>query len=103
MAAWARALAAGSADELRDRIDEAASLLAGVGNALPLDALFRIAAGSALRRGWDADAAMYLQRAVPLARQLDQPYHWMHVRGNIGLAALLRATPKPPTTRSAKS
>ncbi len=48
MAAWARALAAGSAEEWRARIDEAAPLLAGVGNAHNLNALYCIAADSAL-------------------------------------------------------
>jgi hypothetical protein len=89
MAAWARAKAARSADELRDRVDEAASLLEWVGNAYQLATLFHDAAGSSLGRGWDGDATAYLQRAVPLMRQLDQPYQWMLLRGNVGFAALL--------------
>ena len=89
MAAWARAKAARSADELRDRIDEAAPLLERVGNIHHLATLFQDAAGSALRRGWDGDATVYLQHAVPLIRQLDRPYEWMLLRGKIGLVALL--------------
>ena len=73
MAAWARALTAGSAEEWRARIDEAAPLLAGVGNAHNLNALYCLAVGSAWRRGCDAEAAMYLDRSIPLARHLQQP------------------------------
>jgi hypothetical protein len=60
-----------------------------VGNAYQLATLFHGAAGSSLRRGWDGDARVYLQRAVPLTRQLDHPYQWMLVCGNVGVAALL--------------
>ena len=90
MAAWARALAADSAEEWRARIDEAAPLLAGVGNAHHLNALYCIAVTSAWRRGCDAEAAMYLNRSIPLARHLQQPSHWLHALNHIGLAALLR-------------
>ena len=90
MAAWARALAAGSTEEWRARIDEAAPLLAGVGNAHGLHGLYCIAVMSAWRRGCDAEAAMYLDRSVPLARQLQQPSRWMCELNHIGLAALLR-------------
>jgi hypothetical protein len=89
MAAWARAATARSADELRDRVGEAASLLERVGNAYHSTTLFHMAAGLALRRRWDGDATVYLQRAVPLIRQLDQPYHSMLLRADLGLAAIL--------------
>ena len=89
MAAWARALAARSADELRERVDQAASRLERVGNAYHLATLFHNAAGTCAAQRRDGDATMYLQRAVPLVRQLDQPYQWMLLRGNVGLAALL--------------
>ena len=60
MAAWARAMAAGSADELRERIDEAAARCwHDVGNAYHLASLFRMRS-VAWRRGRDAEAAMYL-------------------------------------------
>jgi hypothetical protein len=89
MAAWARAKTARSADELRDRVDEAASLLEQVGNVYHSAALFDDAAGTSLGRGWDGDATAYLQQAVPLIRRLDQPYNWMLLCGKIGLAAFL--------------
>jgi predicted ATPase len=89
MAAWARATTARSADELRDRVDEAASLLGRAGNAYHSATLLHMAAGLSLRRGWDAEARAYLQGAVPLLRQIDQPYHWMLMRGNVGVAAVL--------------
>ena len=54
-----------------------------------LATLFNDAAGTSLGTGWDGDATVYLQRAVPLIRQLDHPYYWMLLRGKIGLAALL--------------
>jgi hypothetical protein len=53
-----------------------------------LATLFHGAAGSSLRRGWDGDATVYLQRAVPLMRQIDHPYQWMLLCGNVGIAAL---------------
>ena len=90
MAAWARAIAADSAEEWRARTDEAAPLLAAVGNTYHLNALYRIAVTSAWRRGCDAEAAMYLDRTIPLARQQQQPSHWLHALNHIGLAALLR-------------
>ena len=87
IAAEARAMAAGSPDELRERVEQAASLLERVGNAHQLAGVFTYAAGAALGCGRDGDAAVYLQRALPLARELDQRSTWL--RGNVGLAALL--------------
>jgi hypothetical protein len=37
-----------------------------------------------------ADAGALAERAVPIARRLDNPYVWMILQGNIGLAALLQ-------------
>ena len=71
MAAGMRAMAASNADELRERVDRAASLLERVGNAYQLASLFTFAAGSALGCGRDHDAAEYLERALPRAR--DRP------------------------------
>ena len=68
---------------------EAASLLQQVGNVYHSAALFDDAAATSPGRGWDGDARVYLQRAVPLIRRLDQPYNWMLSGGRIGLAALL--------------
>jgi predicted ATPase/DNA-binding SARP family transcriptional activator len=92
MAAGARAMAAGSADQLRERVEQAAPLLERVGNANQLAGLFNFAASSALGCGSDADAAVYLQRALPLARELDHHSTWLH--GNVGLAALLARDPQ---------
>ena len=39
--------------------------------------------------GSDRDAKELLERAIPIARQLDDPPMWMLLRGNLGLAALL--------------
>ena len=33
---------------------------------------------------------MYLERSIPVARQLQQPSQWLHTLNHIGLAALLR-------------
>ena len=90
MAAWARAFAAGSPEEWRARIDEAAPLLAGVGNEHSLNALYCIAITSAWRRGCDAEAARYLDRKIPLTRNVQQPSRWLNTLSHIGLAALLR-------------
>ena len=73
MAAWARAMAARSADELRERVDQAASLLERVGQRVPVGGPVhvrrRLGVGQRLRC---ATRPMYLQRALPLARELDQ-------------------------------
>jgi hypothetical protein len=90
MAAWARALAAGDADELRERVEAAASLLADVGNAYHLATLFT----NAVSLAWDsdayADADAYLARAVPLVRSVDQPFIWLCLGGDVAVAALLK-------------
>jgi predicted ATPase/DNA-binding SARP family transcriptional activator len=90
MAAWARAFAAGSTEEWHARIDEAAPLLASVGNVHNLHGLYCIAADSALQKGCDAEAVTYLDRCISLARDLQQPSHALHALNQIGLAALLR-------------
>jgi hypothetical protein len=89
MAAWARAHAAGSAVELRDRVDQAALLLEKAGNVDRLADVFHNAAYRALCYGCDRDANEFVDRATPLVRELDHPYDWMLLRGKAGLAALL--------------
>ena len=89
MAAHASATAAGSAAELRDRVDKAASLLEAVGNVYHLADLFHMATYRALVHGCDRDASEFADRATPLVRELNQPYLWMLLRGKAGLAALL--------------
>jgi hypothetical protein len=88
MAAWARTMAADSDRELRERIDEAASRLADVGNGYHLATLYMNAVTSAWLRGSDAEAARYLEPAVALARRLGQRYVWLCVVSATGLVAL---------------
>jgi predicted ATPase/DNA-binding SARP family transcriptional activator len=90
MAAWARAMTADDADELHERVEAAASLLADVGNGYHLASLFTNAVSLAWERGCDADADTYLARAVPLVRCLDQPFLWMCLLGDVAVAALLK-------------
>jgi predicted ATPase/DNA-binding SARP family transcriptional activator len=89
MAAFSSAMAARSAAELRERVDRAASLLEGVGNVYQLAFVFAAAAYGALCYGSDHDASHFVRRAIPITRELDNPYLWMLLRGNVGLAALL--------------
>jgi len=89
VAAEVRALAAGSADELREHVDRAAALLDKAGNVYILAELLSAAAYQALRLRSDRDARQFVERAIPLARELDNPYGWMTLQGNYGLAALL--------------
>jgi hypothetical protein len=89
MAALSRAMAASSAAELRERVGRAASLLEEVGNVYHLADLLSSAAYAALCQGSDRDAKEFVDRAIPIARELESPYTWMKLRGNFGLAALL--------------
>jgi predicted ATPase/class 3 adenylate cyclase len=89
MAAHAKAMAAPTIGELRERVDHAASLLDEVGNVYLLASLLASSAYRALGLGNDRDAAELLERAMPIARQLDDPAMWMLLRGNLGLAKLL--------------
>jgi hypothetical protein len=89
MAAFASAMAAGSAVELRERVDRAASLLEAVGNVYQLADLLASAAYGALYYGSDRDASDFVSRATPVTRELDNPFLWMFVCGNSALAALL--------------
>ena len=89
MAAHARAQAAATGAELRERVDRAASLLEAVGNAYHLADLFHMATYRALRNGCDRDARGFAERAAPLVREIDSPYLWMLFRAKAGQAALL--------------
>ena len=89
MAAKSRAECSENAAELRGRADRAASLLSEVGNVYFLNDLLSSAAYTALALGSDRDAGEFVRRAVPIAQELDDPYAWMMLRGNGGLAALL--------------
>ena len=88
-ASCAKAIAAGTVAERRDRVDRAASLLDEVGCAYLLADLLGSAGHVALRAGSDRDAMELLDRAMPVARELDNGYIWMLLLGNYGLAALL--------------
>jgi len=89
MAAWASALAAGSAAELRERVEQAASLLEQAGDVYRLADVFHMAAHRALCDGRDREASEFADRASPLVRELDSPYLWMLLRGKVGRAAVL--------------
>jgi hypothetical protein len=89
MAAHAKAMAAGSAAERRERVDRAASLLEAVGNVYQLAGLLASAAFGALCFGSDGDASHFVSRAIPITRELDSPFLWMMLRGNVGLVELL--------------
>jgi predicted ATPase/class 3 adenylate cyclase len=94
--AWEVALAfnvkaegASTIADLRRRVDRAASLLEKVGNTYDLASLLANASYAALCAARDRDAKELVHRAGPIARELDSPYVWMLLRGNLGLAALL--------------
>jgi predicted ATPase/class 3 adenylate cyclase len=95
MAAFGRMMAATTIADLRERTDHAASLLAEVGNVLFLANLLASAAYGAMSMGSDLDAKELVERAVPIARRLDDPSLWMMVHGNFGLAALLTGDIEP--------
>jgi predicted ATPase/class 3 adenylate cyclase len=88
-AAYAHAMAAPDITELRTRVDRAAALLDDVGNAYDLADLHAAAAYGALQMGSDRDAKEYVGRATPTTRGLNDPFLWMLLQGNSGLAALL--------------
>jgi predicted ATPase/DNA-binding SARP family transcriptional activator len=90
MAAVARATTASTIAELRERVRLAVSLLDQAGNLYHLaDLLGGVAAYTALLLGSAEDATEFLARATPIARELDDPFGWIVIRGNFGLAALL--------------
>ena len=60
--------------ELRERVDRAASLLDEVGDVYHLADLLASAAYGALCMGSDRDAKEFVDRAIPIARELDNPY-----------------------------
>jgi hypothetical protein len=89
MTALARAMAAEGADELRERVEVADSLLEAVGNRHQRAGLLASAAFMALTKESDRHARELLDRAVPLAREVDSPFLWMLVYGNLGMVELL--------------
>jgi tetratricopeptide (TPR) repeat protein len=95
MAAFGKMMAAATIADLRERTDHAASLLEEVGNLFFLANLLASAAYGAMSLGSDLDAKELVERAVPIARRLDDPSLWMMVQGNFGLAALLTGDIEP--------
>ncbi len=85
----AKASAAATLPELRERVDRAAVQLEHVGNVVRLGQLFSDAAYGALALGADRDARAFAERAAPILRDVGNPGPWMILRGNTGLAALL--------------
>jgi hypothetical protein len=89
MAAWAEALAAGSPEELRERVEQAATLLKEAGNAYHFADVYHVAADRALAHGSDRDALEFCRRAMPLLHEIGHPFPSMLLRGTMGMAALL--------------
>ena len=89
MACELKARGASTAAELRERVEQAVSLLEGVGNIYYLGLLLINAEWVALNNGDDRDAIDFADRARPVVRELDSPFIWMVQHGNLGLASLL--------------
>jgi predicted ATPase len=89
MAARARVLATQPGAQLHERVDRAVSLLERAGNHFHLVSVLASAAYGALVEGSYAQATAYIERALPIARGLDNPHMWMLVRGNEAMAVLL--------------
>jgi hypothetical protein len=89
MAALAKTMGESTAAELRERVDRAASLLNDAGNVYRLASLYASAAYGALWDGSDRDAKDFIDSALQIARELDHPFTWLVVHGNLGVIALL--------------
>jgi predicted ATPase/class 3 adenylate cyclase len=89
MAALAKTMGESTAAELRERVDRAASLLNDAGNVYRLASLYASAAYGALWDGSDRDAKDFIDSALQIARELDHPFTWLVVHGNVGVIALL--------------
>jgi hypothetical protein len=76
-------------EALHDDVEHAARLLERVDNVYELAGLLASTAYSAVCLGCDQEAKELVDRALPIARALDNPYMTMHVRGNFGIAAFL--------------
>ncbi|HET6551615.1 MAG TPA: hypothetical protein VFG79_24315 [Solirubrobacter sp.] len=87
-ASRARATSSTTLEDLRERVETAASLLTSVGNVRQLASLLTSAAYAALCLGSERDAAVFAARATPVARTLSSPFERMINSGNAGLAAL---------------
>jgi tetratricopeptide (TPR) repeat protein len=99
MAWFGRAMAATTIADLRERTDQAVSLLSATGNVHRLTDLLGSAAYSALCMGSDQDAKRFVDRAFAASRRFGRYYGWMMLEGNRGLVALF--TGDTPTARDA--
>ena len=88
-ASCTKAIAAPTIAARRERVDRAAVLLEDAGSIWQLTDLFGSAAYVALREGNDRDARELVDRAMPLARELDNGYIWILLLGAFGLARML--------------
>jgi hypothetical protein len=84
-----RVRTASTITDLRERVDQAASLLDEVGNTYELASLFAAAPYGALSLGGDRDAIELAERALPIVHECGTPHHQTLLYGNLGLAALL--------------
>ena len=82
-----KARAASSIVQLLERVDCAAARLKAVGDLVGLASMLFSAGYEALCQNHDGDAKTMLDRAVPIARELDD-YTWAMVHGNLALASL---------------
>jgi predicted ATPase/DNA-binding SARP family transcriptional activator len=87
-AAWSKLHAASNVNELREHVDETASLLEVAGNVYHHASVFQMVGYSLLRNGCDDEATRYLQMSVPLVLRLNDRYLWTSLRQKVGLAAL---------------
>jgi predicted ATPase/DNA-binding SARP family transcriptional activator len=89
LATYAKTMGVPTTAELRQHVGRAATLLGEAGNIFRLAGLYCSAAYGALWDSSDRDAKELMDAAVHIARELDHPFTWMVVYGNVGLVALL--------------
>jgi predicted ATPase/DNA-binding SARP family transcriptional activator len=89
MAARASALAAQRSNDFYPRVERAAFLLERVGNVYTVADMLVTCTYVALLLGSVEHALAYAARATPITSQLDSPYLWMKLRGNVAWASLL--------------
>jgi predicted ATPase len=88
--AWrCRVAFAATLDELRRRVDHAASALEEAGNLVQLAGMLGTASYASICMGSPRDARHFVERAITLAGELGDVYSWMVAQGNLALAALL--------------
>ena len=88
-AAWAKAQAASTIADLRERSDRAIALLRAAGNVVQLAHLLATSTYGAVWLGADEDAAYFMDAARVAARDVDNPFTQMFIRCNTGLVALI--------------